>query len=689
MIRVLIVDDKPENLYLLRALLQGHGYEVDEARHGAEALTKARQTPPGLIISDLLMPVMDGYTLLRQWKADERLSQIPFIVYTATYTEPKDEQLALDLGADAFILKPSEPEPFLDCMREVMSKVDSGGFASAQKPRHDETSQLKEYNEALIRKLERKAIQLAQANQELQEDIVNRKRVEAELRESKTKFSAAFHANPTPFAIATLEGTFVDVNQAYADLVGRPHEQIIGHNAVELGLIDSETRQRMIDAMRASGGSMRDLEVDIHPSAGDNRTILISSEVVSINGIPHRLSSSTDITLRKRAEAALRESEARLRLSVAAADVGLWDWDLQTNTVYYSPEWKRQIGYRNDEITNDFNEWQSRVHPNDVGPILEKVHAYLEQPQGRHNVEFRFRHKNGDYRWILASADVLTDTSGKPVRMLGCHVDITERKHHEQALQNWAQTLEHQVQERTADLQDRNQELDAFARTVSHDLRAPLRAIVGFADALEEDYGNELEGEGRNYLEHILDAAVNMDQMIQDLLEYSRIGRTNLNIHMVGLENTVDEAVKQLQSVIDEKDAEIIIDGPLHNVKAHPATLRQVAVNLIANAVKFVAAGIRPKVRIRSEPKGEMVRLWFEDNGIGIASDHENRVFRVFERLHGVEEYTGTGIGLAIVRRATERMGGSCGFESTPGQGSRFWIELPGGALEPDKNMPC
>ena len=113
MIRVMIVDDKPENLYLLGALLRGHACVVDEARHGAEALTKARHTPPDLIVSDLLMPVMDGYTLLRRWKADARLKSIPFVVYTATYTEPKDERLALDLGADAFILKPAEPDEFI------------------------------------------------------------------------------------------------------------------------------------------------------------------------------------------------------------------------------------------------------------------------------------------------------------------------------------------------------------------------------------------------------------------------------------------------------------------------------------------------------------------------------------------------------------------------------------------------
>ena len=176
MTRVLIVDDKEENLYYLQALLKGSGYEVEEAKHGAEALVKARQSPPDVVISDLLMPVMDGYTLLRHWKIDTALKRIPFIVYTATYTAPEDEQLALNLGADAFILKPAEPQDFIDKLHEVQKKVANGS------PAHDvvttEDNLLKVYSETLIRKLEEKSLQLEQANRELQLDIARRKEAE-------------------------------------------------------------------------------------------------------------------------------------------------------------------------------------------------------------------------------------------------------------------------------------------------------------------------------------------------------------------------------------------------------------------------------------------------------------------------------------------------------------------------------
>ncbi len=182
MSHILIVDDKEENLYYLQALLSGNGYSVEGAHHGAEALVKARQNLPIMIVSDLLMPVMDGYTLLRYWKADPKLKSIPFIVYTATYTEPEDERLALSLGADAFILKPSEPEDFLARFTDVLAR---GVVASPELPvsmNSGESDRLKDYSVILIRKLEEKTLQLQEANEILQKDIARRKEAEDKIQ---------------------------------------------------------------------------------------------------------------------------------------------------------------------------------------------------------------------------------------------------------------------------------------------------------------------------------------------------------------------------------------------------------------------------------------------------------------------------------------------------------------------------
>jgi CheY-like chemotaxis protein len=177
MSRVLIVDDNEENLYYLHALLSGHGFVVDSARHGAEALAKARQVPPDLVVSDLLMPEMDGFTLLRHWKIDGRLRTIPFVVYTATYSEAEDERLALNFGADAFILKPAEPEDFLRRIREVQASGARVPPAVPSKP-----TLFKLYSEVLIRKLEEKTLRLEKTNRELQRDIAERGRAEAEIK---------------------------------------------------------------------------------------------------------------------------------------------------------------------------------------------------------------------------------------------------------------------------------------------------------------------------------------------------------------------------------------------------------------------------------------------------------------------------------------------------------------------------
>ncbi|HSN16132.1 MAG TPA: response regulator, partial [Anaeromyxobacteraceae bacterium] len=177
MTRVLIVDDKAENLYYLQALLAGHGYTVERAMHGAEALVRARNTVPDLVVSDLLMPVMDGYTLLRHWKADPRLARVPFVVYTATYTEPEDERLARALGADAFILKPAEPDDFLERLRAVEAAHRAGTPPSVPRSLTEEPDLLKIYSQTLVRKLEEKTLLLEEANLSLQQEVSERRRI--------------------------------------------------------------------------------------------------------------------------------------------------------------------------------------------------------------------------------------------------------------------------------------------------------------------------------------------------------------------------------------------------------------------------------------------------------------------------------------------------------------------------------
>jgi signal transduction histidine kinase len=248
---------------------------------------------------------------------------------------------------------------------------------------------------------------------------------------------------------------------------------------------------------------------------------------------------------------------------------------------------------------------------------------------------------------------------------------MSDRKALLEELKRHAEELELRVKER----EQSNAELEAFAYSVSHDLRAPLRAIVGFAEALQEDCAKGLDQQGLEYLDEIIKAAGRMNLLVQDLLEYGRVSRINLQLAPVNLSEAVDNAVRQLGN--DHGGTLEVQVGSDLWVRAHPQALAQVIFNLLSNAVKFHKQGLLPEVNLFAETHNAAVRLSVTDNGIGIAPQHHERIWHVFERLHDRETYAGTGIGLAIVKRAVNRMGGRCGLESEAGKGSTFWIELP------------
>lgn len=269
--------------------------------------------------------------------------------------------------------------------------------------------------------------------------------------------------------------------------------------------------------------------------------------------------------------------------------------------------------------------------------------------------------------------------------------DITERARAEAALHRAKSELETLLKERTTKLSEAvervkqlaeellasNAELEAYAYSISHDLRAPLRAMCGYAQALLEDYADSLPEEGKGYLKRIQASAELLDALTLDLLEYARVSQMQMPLSPVNLEEAAARVAGQLEGTIRKSGARITIEPPLLKVVGHEKTVEMILQNLISNAIKFTRRGITPEVQIRSERRGKMVRLWVQDNGIGIPKEHHEKIFKLFQRLHPRDMYAGTGVGLAIVRRACERMAGRCGVESSPGEGSRFWIELP------------
>jgi PAS domain S-box-containing protein len=328
--------------------------------------------------------------------------------------------------------------------------------------------------------------------------------------------------------------------------------------------------------------------------------------------------------------------------------------------------WTHLLGYSEEELKSrpafDF------IHPDDRDAMLEKARDLING-MALDYFEVRCLHKDGSFRWVGWTAAAFH--AEKLVYMFGR--DVTQRKKNEQKIES----LNAQLKQRVQELTDINSELESFSYSISHDLRAPLRSMQGFADALLEEQFDRLDEIGKEYAQRVVNSAKYMDLLLNDLLDYSRLSRAELERQPVDLKKETAELISQLESDIKRSHAQVELELACDSVSAHPATLRQALANLVGNAIKFVHTSRSPVVRIRSEARGPLVRIWVEDNGIGIAREHCERIFRLFERLHTPQAYPGTGIGLALVRKGAERMGGAAGVESAPDQGSRFWIELP------------
>jgi PAS domain S-box-containing protein len=287
--------------------------------------------------------------------------------------------------------------------------------------------------------------------------------------------------------------------------------------------------------------------------------------------------------------------------------------------------------------------------------------------------------KDGRRLTMSITVSPILDEAGHIVGASKVGRNVSERKEAERltlearnALENANAILEERVEEKTADLAQ-------FSYQVSHDLRSPLRVIEGFSRAALEDYGDQLDETGRMYLERIAAGAARMDKLLVDLLEYNRLGRSKTHLESVSIHPIIEQVLATLDSSIQASGAQIQRGNETGKVLALASSLTLVLENLIGNALKFVAPGVKPRVQIVVEDIPGKWRISVSDNGLGIASEHQARIWSVFERLHGEEEYPGTGIGLAIVKRSIKNMSGTCGVESSVGEGSRFWIELSKG----------
>ena len=406
--------------------------------------------------------------------------------------------------------------------------------------------------------------------------------------------------------------------------------------------------------------------------AGANRVIgltLLWGTVVLVSSINRRNRKLAEQRVRLHRE----EEQAQLFIQ-AVKDYALYMMDSSGVIVSWNAGAERIKGYQASEILG----CHYSVFFTEEDRRLGKPQSILNRAQQEDHVNevgWRVR-KDGTRFFADATVTTLRDKDGVLRGFAKITRDVTERREAEEQLHRLNESLDHRVRERTQELEQANEALEAFGYSVSHDLRAPLRTMQGFAQALLEDYGEALGPEARDYAMRITRGAQRMDAIILDLLAYSRLSRTELVLHPVDLQSVLRDVADQLATPLQESSAMLEVEAGLPLAVGHRGTLVQIFSNLVSNALKFVAPGVAPIIRVSAERRDDRVRVFVTDNGIGIEPEHQARIFRVFERLHGSEAYPGTGIGLAIVKRGAERLGGSVGVEAVPHQGSCFWVEL-------------
>ena len=558
------------------------------------------------------------------------------------------------------------------------------------------------------------------------------KEVQTKLSKSEIKFRSTFEQAAVGMAHVSIDGRWLRVNQKLCEIVGYTKQELLLLNFEDITHPDDLARDwqyiRQLLAMEIQTCSLE--KRYIHKNGAYIWIELTVSLVKKTSGKPdYFICVIEDISDRKSLEFSLQKSLKRLsnlhkidKAILAAAkpeaiaqtaidniqnfltcqrtSIVTFDWEQETATVLATQ------GAGSNVIGNRFQvsleTWQELIEQLENSnrsekyvivyasklPSLSHIAKVLDPLKLDCFITFPLKFKNkllGILKLWVTNPETMTAEELTTVEEITSQVAIALQ----QALlykqsQSYALELEARVTQRTAQLEEINQELKAFTYSISHDLKAPLRAIQGFAVALQEDYEELLDDLGQDYTSRLVSSAQQMTQLIEDLLAYSRLSRTEIELQPIDLATVVNKVIEQLKLEIEQARAEIeLAIEPQSTIVGSQTILIQIISNLLSNAIKFTSDGVHPQICIRTEsitnnridsPENN-IRLWVEDKGIGIDSEHQERIFKVFERLHGNETYPGTGIGLAIVKKGVERIKGRFGVESQPNKGSSFWIE--------------
>jgi PAS domain S-box-containing protein len=384
----------------------------------------------------------------------------------------------------------------------------------------------------------------------------------------------------------------------------------------------------------------------------------------------------TDITERKRAEEDIGRLNERFALATSAARLGVWDWDLEKDELVWDDRMYALYGNSRERRAGVSADWLQGVHPDDRARA-EEMATLARRGEREYETEFRVAWPDGSVHYLKAYGQVVRDADGRPLRMIGVAFDVTERKLADEEIRTLNRELEQRVAERTAQLESANKELEAFSYSVSHDLRAPLRHIDGFLGLLKNRIEKALDEESLRYMAVVSDSALRMATLIDDLLSFARMGRLELARTQVDLGALMRDVIREFEPQTSGRAIDWrIADLPV--VTGDRAMLRIVLVNLISNALKYTEPRAQAEIEIACvQDQGTETIISIRDNGVGFDMKYADKLFGVFQRLHGAEEFEGTGIGLANVRRVISRHGGRTWAEGKVDGGATFYFALP------------
>ena len=478
----------------------------------------------------------------------------------------------------------------------------------------------------------------------------------------------------------TPEGRLIEVNKPALRLIDLSADKILGTPLIELYPVayDRAVQSQVREAIQiaASGERARfDTRVQVANQEFITVDLTIAPIVDEQGKVTHLVASAVDVTERKKAEGRLAAlanmidgERLRLRNIVANVPGVVWEaWgqpDVATQRIDFVSDYvENMMGYSVDEWLKTPNFWLTLVHPDDKEQAAQESRAIFESgTEG--SLQFRWVAKDGRIIPVEAHDTVILDNKGAPVGMRGVTMDISERKRTEEALAGYARELARS-----------NEELQQFAYVASHDLQEPLRMVASYLQLLEKRYKNNLDDDAKEFINYAVDGATRMKALINDLLTYSRVGTHGKLFEPVDCEKIFNRTLANLETKIVESGAVITYD-PMPEVIADEGQIVQLFQNLMSNAIKF-RGDKTPEIHVGAKRTGREWQFCVRDNGIGIAPEFIDRIFVLFQRLHTIDEYEGTGIGLAICKKVVERHGGRIWVESQPGRGATFYFTIP------------